>query len=303
METSPTLPTTLLVGLLFTGGVYALAVLEYWSVAGRLAWARPVQLALKLLAREEVKPRQRDAVFYETAPVLLLAAGTLAAAVLPWSASAPLLSLATGALFVNAAFAYVMVALVLGGWSSNGAYAMIGGWRFLGQLLAYSMPMVMALTATVMRAESMVPVRIVLSQRGLWNIVYQPVGFGLFYLAALALAFLPPFDLPVAAGELSGGAWADFTGARRLVLRLGRLSLVMSLAVTITVFYLGGWQGPGLPGVVWTLLKTLLVAASFFGVGRYVSRVRYDLLLEWSWKYATPAALFNILWVGILLLL
>ncbi|AWM32253.1 complex I subunit 1 family protein [Hymenobacter nivis] len=303
MENNNTLPTTLLVGLLFAGGVYALAVLEYWSVAGRLAWARPVRLALKLLAREEIKPRQRDAVFYETAPVLLLAAGTLAAAVLPWSASTPLLSLATGALFVNAAFAYAMVALVLGGWSSNGAYAMIGGWRFLGQLLAYSMPMVMALTATVMRAESMVPVQIVLSQRGLWNIVYQPVGFGLFYLAALALAFLPPFDLPVAAGELAGGAWADFTGARRLVLRLGRLSLVMSLAVTITVFYLGGWQGPGLPGVVWTLLKTLLVAASFFGVGHYVSRVRYDLLLEWSWKYATPAALLNILWVGILLLL
>ncbi len=303
METSATLSTTLLVVLLFAGGVYALAVLEYWSVAGRLAWARPVRLALKLLTREEIKPRQRDAVFYETAPVLLLAAGTLAAAVLPWSASTPLLSLATGALFVNAAFAYVMVALVLGGWSSNGAYAMMGGWRFLGQLLAYSMPMVMALTATVMRAESMVPVQIVLSQRNLWNIVYQPVGFGLFYLAALALAFLLPFDLPVAAGELAGGAWADFTGARRLVLRLGRLSLVMSLAVTITVFYLGGWQGPGLPGVVWTLLKTLLVAASFFGVGRYASRVRYDLMLEWSWKYATPAALFNILWVGILLLL
>jgi NADH-quinone oxidoreductase subunit H len=295
--------TLLVVLLLFGGGVYALAVLEYWSVAGQLAWGRPARLVLHLLLQEEIRPRQSDTVLYETAPVLFLAAAALAAAVLPWSADAPLLGLATGALFVNAAFAYVMVAMLMGGWAVNGVYAMLGGWRFLGQLIAYSMPLVMALTATVMRAESMLPARIVTSQLALWNIVYQPIGFGLFYLAALALAFLPPFDFPVAAGELAGGVWAEFTGTRLLLFRLGRLLLIMTLALAVTVFFLGGWQGPWLPGFAWTFLKTLLVAASFFGVGRYLPRLRYDQLLEWSWKYATPAALVNILWVGILLLL
>jgi len=196
-----------------------------------------------------------------------------------------------------------MVAMLMGGWAVNGVYAMLGGWRFLGQLIAYSMPLVMALTATVMRAESMLPAQIVLSQRGLWNVLYQPVGFALFYLAALALAFLPPFNFPVAAGELAGGAWAEFTGGRLLLFRLGRLLLILSLALSVTVFYLGGWQGPWLPGFAWTFLKMLLVAASFLVGGRYLPRIRYDQMLEWSWKYATPAALANILWVGILLLL
>lgn len=295
--------TLFIVVLLFAGGVYALAVLEHWSVAGCLAWARPARLALKLLAKEEIRPRKQDAIFYQAAPVLFLAAAALAAAVLPWAANVPLIGLATGALFVNAAFAYVMVAMLMGGWAVNGVYAMLGGWRFLGQLIAYSMPLVMALTATVMRAESMLPAQIVLSQRGLWNVLYQPVGFALFYLAALALAFLPPFNFPVAAGELAGGVWAEFTGGRLLLFRLGRLLLLLSLALSVTVFYLGGWQGPWLPGFAWTFLKMLLVAASFLMGGRYLPRIRYDQMLEWSWKYATPAALANILWVGILLLL
>lgn len=158
-------------------------------------------------------------------------------------------------MLVVTAFAYVMVAMLMGGWALNGVYAMLGGWRFLGQLIAYSMPLVMTLTATVMRAESMLPAQIVLSQRGLWNVLYQPVGFALFYLAALALAFLPPFNFPVAAGELAGGVWAEFIGGRLLLFRLGRLLLLLSLALSVTVFYLGGWQGPWLPGFAWTFLN------------------------------------------------
>jgi NADH-quinone oxidoreductase subunit H len=300
---NPTLTLWLVLLPLFGGGLYALAVLEHWTVAGRVAWGRPVRRVLALLSQEGIRTRKQDAVFYEAAPVLFLAAAALAVAVLPWAANLPLIGLATGALFVNAAFAYVMVAMLMGGWAVNGVYAMLGGWRFLGQLVAYSMPLVMALTATVMRAESMLPARIVTSQFTLWNIVYQPVGFVLFYLAALALAFLPPFNFPVAAGELAGGVWAEFTGGRLLLFRLGRLLLILSLALSVTVFYLGGWQGPWLPGFAWTFLKMLLVAASFLVGGRYLPRLRYDRLLEWSWKYATPAALLNILWVGILLLL
>lgn len=289
--------------LILLFGAYLLAVLEHWCTWGRLDAKRPFSAFLNLMGKEDITPRQHDSVFFETAPVLFIVAALLGASVLPLGKDWVVVNLATGALFINAALAYIMVAMLMAGWAPNGVYAMVGGWRFLAQLIAYSMPIVMTITATVMRAESMLLTDIIVSQVGVWNIIYQPVGFVLFYLSALALAFLPPFDLPISRSELAGGVWAEYTGSRLLIFRLGRLLLVFTLALSVTVLFLGGWYGPGLPGIFWTLIKTLLVAASFFGIGRWAVRIRHDDLLAWSWKIATPAALFNILWVGILLLL
>jgi len=211
--------------------------------------------------------------------------------------------LATGALFVNAALAYVMVALVMAGWAPDAAYALIGGWRFLGQLIAYSMLIVMPLTAVAMRAQSLATTEIVASQAVLWNVVAQPLGFALFWLAAMALAFVPPFDLPVAPGELAGGVFAEYTGVRLAIVRLGRLLLVLTLALAVVVFFLGGWLGALLPAWGWTSVKTLGVAAAMLAIGRYVPRLSPDTVLAWAWKLGIPLALVNILWVGITLLM
>ena len=81
------------------------------------------------------------------------------------------------------------------------------------------------------------------------------------------------------------------------------MSLVLTLSVAVVVLYLGGWMGPWLPGFVWTFLKTLLVAASFFAVGHFIPRIRHDHLLEYNWKYGVPLALYNIFQVGVVLLL
>ncbi|WP_020404896.1 complex I subunit 1/NuoH family protein [Gracilimonas tropica] len=293
----------LLITLLFIAGIYLMAVMERWSLSGSLQWAGPARSFLRLFVQEEIKPRKHDTVFFETAPVLFIAVILLVIAILPFGKDLVLVDLATGALFINAALVYIMVSLMMAGWSLNGVYGMVGGWRSIAQLIAYSMTVVMALTATVMRAESMFMGGIVESQQTLWNILYQPIGFILFYLSAMAIAFLPPFDLPTADGELAGGAWADFTGLRKLLFRLGRSVLVLTLSVAVTVLYLGGWMGPWLPGFVWIFLKTLLVAVSFFVLGRYLPRIRHDHLLEYHWKYGIPMALLNIFIVGVLLIL
>ena len=289
--------------LMLLAGAYLVAVLEGWVSTGRLRPAGPIISGLALLGRESIVPRQPDRIFFEVAPLLLLVAALLAAAVLPLSPDLIVADLATGALFVNAALAYVMVALVMAGWGPDGIYAMIGGFRFLGQLIAYSMLIVMPITAVAMRAESLFTTEIVTSQAGLPNAIYQPVGFGLFFLAAMAVCFLPPFDLPTAPGELAGGVEAEYTGARLAVVRLGRFVLVVTLATAVTVFYLGGWLGPVLPPWAWTLLKTLLVAAAMLFLGRYVPRLREEHLLAWGWKIGIPLALLNIFYVGVVLLL
>jgi len=294
--------TTLLLLLLLAFGAYLVAVLEDWASSGRFQLAAPLLAGLALLGRESIVPRKPDRIFFEVGPVLLLISAVLAATVIPLTPDLIITDLATSALFINAALVYVLVALLMGGWGPDGAYALVGGWRFLGQLIAYSMLIVMPITAVAMRAESLLTTQIVISQAHLWNILYQPLGFVLFFIAAMALAFLPPFDLPTAKGELAGGVEAEYTGVRLAVFRLGRLALIITLAAATVVFYLGGWQGPWLPPWAWSAIKILAVTATMLLAGRMMPRSREAHLLAWCWKLGIPLALLNIFLVGVLVL-
>ncbi len=283
-------------------GAYLVAVLERWSVHGRFSLSAPAISALALLGRESITTRKADALFFEAGPVLLLVAGLLAVAVIPLAPGLIVTDLASGALFLNAALAYVLVALIMAGWGPDGAYGMIGGWRFLGQFLGYAMLIVMPITAVAMRAESLMTTQIVQSQAQLWNIVYQPLGFVLFIIAAVALAFVPPLDLPVAGGDLAGGVEAEYTGARLAILRLARMVIILALAGATATFYLGGWLGPVLPPWAWSALKTLIVAAAMLSAGRFIPRIREARFLELCWKLGIPLSLANIFLVGVLVL-
>lgn len=283
-------------------GAYVVALLEEWSMSGRIAPTVPLVRGVALLVRETITPRRMDRTLFEVAPPLLLVAAVLALVVLPLGPNLVLIDLASGALWINAALVYVMVALVMAGWGPDAVYPMVGGFRFLGQTVAYSMLIVMPVTAAVMRAESLSTTAVVLSQQPLWNVVAQPLGFVLFFVAAMALGALPPFDLPQAPSELAGGVFGEYSGVHLATVRLARLVLVLTLAHAVTVFYLGGWLGPLLPPALWSVVKTFTVAAVMVGGGRFVPRLRTDHILEWSWKLGIPLALVNILWVGIVLL-
>jgi NADH-quinone oxidoreductase subunit H len=288
--------------LLIALGGYTVALAEEWSSSGRLRLSAPLLRGVALLAKESITPRRHDRTLFEAAPPLLLVSAVLALAVLPLAPGLIPVEMATGALWLNAALVYVAVAVLMAGWGPDAAYSMVGGFRFLGQLIGYSMLIVMPVTAVAMRAESLVTSAIVESQEPLWNALAQPLGFTLFFIAALAVCFLPPFDQPLAEAELAGGVLGEYTGVRLAVMRLARLVLVLTLALSVTVFYLGGWLGPLLPPAVWSAVKTLAVALVMLGAGRYLPRVRTDWLLEWGWKLGIPLALANIFWVGVVLL-
>lgn len=294
--------TTLIIVLVLLLGAYFVAVFEAWVSNGRFKLGAPLFTGIALLGREYNVPRKADRLFFEVGPVLLLLSALLAAAVIPLAPDLIIVDLATGALFINASLVYVLVALLMAGWGPDGAYAMIGGWRFLGQLIAYAMLIVMPITAVAMRAESLLTTQIVTSQVDLWNIVYQPLGFVLFFLASMALAFLPPFDMMIAKGELAGGVEAEYTGVRLAVFRLGRLVLIVTLAAATVVFYLGGWQGPWFPPWAWSAIKIIVVTLAMLLAGRYMPRIREAHLLFWCWILGVPLALINILIVGVLVL-
>ena len=282
-------------------GTYVVALVEEWTASGHLRPAAPFQAAAAMLVQEPLVPRQPDRLLFEVAPLLLLAAAVLAAGVLPLAPGTVMVDMATGVLFVNAALAYVMVALVMAGWGPHAGYALVAGWRFLGQLIAYSMLIVMSIAAVAMQAQSLSMTDVVSSQDPIWNIVTQPLGFALFWLAAMAVSFVPPFDLPIAS-ELAGGVFGEYTGPRLAVLRYARLVLVLTLAAAINVFYLGGYLGPLLPACLWMAIKTFAVATAMLAGGKLVPRMPLDLLLEWGWKLGIPLALANILIVGFRLL-
>ncbi|QEE36837.1 NADH-quinone oxidoreductase subunit H [Octadecabacter sp. SW4] len=294
--------TIAIVLLALAVGCYLVAVFEGWAVHGRFSLTRPAISALALLGREQILPRTPDRLFFETGPILLLVAGLLSVAVIPLAPGLIITDLAIGALFLNAALAYVLVALIMAGWGPNGAYGMIGGWRFLGQFIAYAMLIVMPITAVAMRAESLSSTQIVLSQAALWNVFYQPIGFVLFVVAALGVAWLPPIDLPTGGGDLGGGVEAEYTGARLAVWRLARLVIIVALSGATVTFYLGGWLGPWLPGWAWTALKTLAVAAAMLTLGRHLPRLREARYLAVSWKLGISLALANIFLVGVIAL-
>lgn len=290
----------LIASLIFA--TYGVAVIEEWVSTNRLRLTGPLISTLRLLGQENILPRKSDRLFFEVGPVLLLIAALLSLAIIPLAPGLIVTDLATGALFFNAALAYVLVAMIMAGWGPDGAYGMIGGWRFLGQLIAYAMLVVMPITTVAMRAESLSTIDIVNSQEMLWNIVYQPLGFLLFLFAGMAMAFVPPFDLPVASGELAGGVEAEYTGVRLIIFRLGRMVLILSVSSAIVVFYLGGWLGPFLPDWSWSMIKILAVAALMLAGGRMLPRIREATLLAWSWKLGIPLALANIFLVGVLVL-
>ena len=294
--------TVAIVLLALFGSAWLLAVIEGWITTGRLSPAAPLYSGLAHLGCESIVPRSPDRVFFEAAPVLLLVVAVLGMAVLPLAPDLVIADLGTGGLFINAALAYVLVAVIMAGWGPDGAYAMIGGWRFLGQFVAYAMLIVMPITAVAMRAESLSTVDIVTSQAALWNIAYQPVGFALFVVAAMGLAWLPPLDMPTAPGDLAGGIEAEYTGVRLAVLRLARMTVILALAGATVTFYLGGWLGPWLPAPVWSGLKILLVAGLMVSAGRLVPRVREARYLALSWKLGIPLALTNIFLVGVIAL-
>lgn len=291
-----------LILLFLATAVYLVALLESWAAGGRLRLLAPIIAAVALLGRESVLPRKPDRLFFEAGPILLLVAALLAVTVIPLAPGLIVTDLTTGALFLNAVLAYVLVALIMAGWGPNGAYGMIGGWRFLGQFIAYSMLIVMPITAVAMRAESLRTTEIVMSQTELWNIAYQPLGFVLFMIAGMGLTFLPPFDLPNAAGDLASGVEAEYSGARLAVFRLGRMVLIVAVAGATVTFYLGGWLGPVLPPWAWSAVKILAVVAAMLLVGRYMPRVREAQYLALSWKLGVPLALANIFLVGVLAL-
>lgn len=280
-------------------GAFALACLEQ-AVAGHLpSPAGVARSALDLVRQPLAVPEVKDAWLYHGAPPLLLTAAVIALAMVPWAPGFRGLDISTGAILYSAALAYVTPAVFMAGWGSGRPLAVLGGFRFIAQMLAFEMPIVMAVTAAAAPAAALRPTSIVEIQHAVPLAVAQPLAFALFVPAVMALCFIPPFDLPQAAAELGGGAFSSYTGVHAGIVLLAQRVLLLGAAGMTAALFLGGWQGPLLPAALWMGLKTAVVAAAMLYAGRRLPRVELPWLLSAAWKYAIPVAILAIVWGGL----
>lgn len=193
-------------------------------------------------------------------------------------------------------------AVYLAGWGPNSKYPLIAGYRFIGLMLAYEMPWAITIIAVSLPAGSLQLGAIVAAQSHLWNIVLQPLGFLLYLICALGIAFWGPLNV-VSSSDLAGGVDVELSGAPLLVWQLGHYGLLLAVSAFAVPLFLGGSAGPWLPGPLWTVLKTLLIATLLLWISHRLPRIELEQFMKWAWILLIPLALLNIFLVGGILLL
>ncbi len=309
MSWSAPLPAVLLVGAVLVVGAYVASVLDAGTarlVAGRRLRlgelvAGPWREAALLTRIRRTTTERPDVQTWALAPALLAGMAAVAVATVPLAEGVAVADVDDGIVLFGAAMALVMVGAYLHGWSSNSAFPLVGGYRFVALALSYEMPLALVLIAAALPAESLSVGAIIESQQGLWNVVRQPLGLPLFLVAGTGLAFWGPLGMSDGA-DLAGGTSAEGSGPDRLVWALARRFVLVAVAVMGAAVFLGGWQGPVLPGGLWMALKTLALLALVVTVGHRVARIRLERFVVVAWAVLIPLALVDVFASGALAL-
>ncbi len=262
---------------------------------------QPIADAVKLLGKEILTPRSVDKPLYYLAPILIFVPVLVSFIVIPFDARLVVKDINVGILVILAFSSLTVLSILMAGWGSNNKYALMGAIRRIAQNVAYEIPLLLALLPVVMMANSFSLKAIVEAQQGLWFVVYQPVAFVIYFIASVAETNRTPFDLPEAESELVAGYHTEYSGMRFALFFLAEYTNMFIVSAIAATFFLGGYQGPFLPGIVWFLLKAYALVFVIMWLKWTYPRVRFDQLLNISWKALIPLAFLNLLVTGGLL--
>ncbi len=274
----------------------------------------------KFVQKELTTPTRADRRVFALAPVVVLISTFLVFVVIPAGPALVAEDLDVGIFYALAVSSLSVLGVLMAGWASANKYALIGGLRAAGQLIAYELPLVLAVVGVVIQAGTLSLQGIVLAQAdgeifgfsALGNpyVLTQVIGFVLFLIAAQAELSQTPFDMPVAESELVAGYQVEYSGLRFLFFYIGEFGTAFALAAIASTLFLGGWYLPGLDsdggvfanvaGPAILFAKTMLVAFLIFWIRFTYPRFREDQLQTFAWKYLIPLSLVNILFTGIL---
>src|SRR5918999_1681218 len=278
---------------------------------------QPLADILKLMMKEELRPKGADKWLFTLAPILSVTAAFAAFATVPWGAETTLLGLLdepvslgvadinVGVLVVFAITSMGVYGIVLAGWASNSKYSLLGGLRASAQMISYELSYATALASVIMLAGSMSLREVADSQQGTWfgfiphwYVFLQPVGFIIYMIAGVAETNRAPFDFPEAEQELVAGYNTEYSSMSFAMFFLAEYINMVTVSAVATNLYLGGWHGPFLPdsmGWLWFLLKVSFLLFFYIWMRWTLPRYRYDQLMAFGWKFLLPLSVINLL--------
>jgi NADH-quinone oxidoreductase subunit H len=273
----------------------------------RVGWwglLQPIADGIKSFVKEDIIPDNADKPVYVLAPMITFTAALSMFAVIPFGDSITLFGreiklviadVDIGLLYIFAMGTLGEYGIVLGGWSSNNKYALLGSLRAAAQMISYEVALGLILIGTIIIAGSLRLTEIVEAQRGMWFIVYQPFAFLLYLVAALAEINRIPFDMPESESELACGFNVEYSSMKFALFMIAEYAHLVTAAALITTLFLGGWLGPVLPGWIWFTIKTSAIIFIFVWIRGTYPRMRYDHIMKLGWKVLFPAALANVI--------
>ncbi len=278
---------------------------------------QPLADGLKFLFKEDIVPADADRVIYWLAPFIAFTLAFLAIAVIPFGGSFSfhghvipfqITDLDVGLLFVLAVTSLGVYSIALAGWSSNSKYPLFGGLRSSAQMISYELSLGLALIGVLMITGTLSLRGIVeyQQQHGMWNIFKQPVGFLVYFTAAIAETNRVPFDLPEGETELVGGYHTEYSSFKFAMFFIAEYANMVTVSCVATLLFFGGWLGPlfGPPWlrtwlpVFWFCFKVFCFLFFYIWLRGTLPRFRYDQLMAFGWKVLLPVALLNILVTG-----
>jgi len=249
---------------------------------------------VKLLAKENIIPKNADKLVFSTAPLLLLALFIFLIYLLPFSNSLGIaISVGLLAIFVLLSFAPLLIFLT--GAASGNKFSLISAQRSVIMSLAYEVPLILSVAAVALYAGSFNITNIVNSQARIPFIVLMPIGFIVFFIAMLAELERPPFDLREADSELIAGWLVDVGAPYYAVALFVDYTRMFLGSLLISLLFLGGWLGPYLPSLIWLLIKAFVVAVVVVIIRATTVRMRLDRLMRFGWFWLLPLAVLNII--------
>jgi NADH-quinone oxidoreductase subunit H len=282
---------------------------------GPFGAAQPLADILKLLTKEQFRPKTSIGWLFAVAPIVSILTAVAAFAIIPFGRTQDIfgtkvgfygVDLSIGPLYLFAFGAVAFYGIMLGGWASGSKYSFLGSMRAAAQLISYEVSQGLALVGVVMTAQTLSLTGIVEAQAGMWYVVPQFVGFLIFLTASFAESNRAPFDLVEADAELVGGYNTEYGGGRFASYYFAEYLNVIVISGVVTTVFFGGWLMPfGIHPPGWVDPFIVLAKMSFFAflfiwVRATLPRLRYDQLMSFGWKFLLPLATLNALVTAIL---
>ena len=268
------------------------------NVVGPFGLLQSLADALKYIFKEIIIPASSNKIIFILAPIITMTLALIAWAVIPFGEGQVLANINVGILYIFAVSSLGVYGIIMGGWASNSKYPFLGSIRSAAQMVSYEVSIGIIIINVLLCVGSLNLSDIVLAQQNIWFIIPLFPMFVIFFISALAETNRPPFDLPEAEAELVAGYQTEYSGMMYAMFWLGEYANILLMCALGSILFLGGWLSPIdlypfnlVPGVIWLILKILLLFILFALVKAVVPRYRYDQLMRLGWKIFLPLSL------------